>query len=443
MATKRIAASGGDYTNLSEWFSALPATLTEPEIVEVESFDLVDALYIGGKTQTAAEYVEIRAATGHRHTGIAGSGARVRMGTAGTNSPIRIGMPFVRIDGLELFVDKSGSTISPLLMQATTAGSDVRINGCLIHDVAASGTTYSVTAALANLNLSFTNNIVYGARRSADFRTCASVKLYNNIFWRSAANIGVLCDAATTARNNYSGASASGTEDFWTGGTAPTGSHNVSSDATATVDYATGSQINVSGTSVFASVTSGGEDFRPLNGTTALLNTGTTVAAVTTDAIGVSRPQGASYDIGAFEYAAAGSPDATGTGALASITLTAPTGSATGTGGATNGTGTGTLQSIILTAPAGTATGTSAGSGTITTPVMKNNTGTVLANETGVIVNVYNASTGALIVQKTGQTSNASGIVTISDALIVPATTYAYEVVLTGSRRRLPTASAA
>ena len=138
-----------------------------------------------------------------------------------------------------------------------------------------------------------------------------------------------------------------------------------------------------------------------------------------------------------------GGSNATGTGAPASITLSVPTGSATGTGGATNGTGTGTLQSIILTAPAGTATGTSAGSGTITTPVMKNNTGTVLANETGVIVNVYNASTGALIVQKTGQTSNASGIVTISDALIVPATTYAYEVVLTGSRRRLPTASAA
>ena len=138
-----------------------------------------------------------------------------------------------------------------------------------------------------------------------------------------------------------------------------------------------------------------------------------------------------------------GGSNATGTGALASITLTAPTGSATGTGGATNGTGTGTLQSIILTAPAGTATGTLAGAGTITTPVMKNNTGTVLANETGVIVNVYNASTGVLSVQKTGQTSNASGVVTISDALIVPATTYAYEVVLTGSRRILPTASAA
>jgi hypothetical protein len=55
------------------------------------------------------------------------------------------------------------------------------------------------------------------------------------------------------------------------------------------------------------------------------------------------------------------------------------------------------------------------GSGSLTTPVLKNNTGTVLANETGVIVNVYNAATGALVVQKTGQTSNGSGVVTVND----------------------------
>jgi hypothetical protein len=74
----------------------------------------------------------------------------------------------------------------------------------------------------------------------------------------------------------------------------------------------------------------------------------------------------------------------------------------------------------------------------ITTPVLKNNTGTVLASETGVVVNVYNASTGALVLQKTGLTSNGSGIVTFTDAALSAATSYAYEVVLSGGRRRLP-----
>lgn len=81
-------------------------------------------------------------------------------------------------------------------------------------------------------------------------------------------------------------------------------------------------------------------------------------------------------------------------------------------------------------------------SGTITTPVLKNNTGTVLASETGITVNVYNATTGTLIVQKTGLTSNGSGVITITDALIVSGTSYAFEPILSGSRRRLPVVAA-
>ena len=80
--------------------------------------------------------------------------------------------------------------------------------------------------------------------------------------------------------------------------------------------------------------------------------------------------------------------------------------------------------------------------GTITTPALKNNTGTVLAGETGITVNIYHATTGALIVQKTGLTSNASGVIVITDALLVAGTSYAYEPVLSGSRRRLPVVAA-
>lgn len=80
--------------------------------------------------------------------------------------------------------------------------------------------------------------------------------------------------------------------------------------------------------------------------------------------------------------------------------------------------------------------------GTITTPPLKNNTGTVLANETGLTVNVLHPTTSVLVVQKTGQTTDASGIATISDALIVTGTSYAYEPVTTSNGRRLPVATA-
>ncbi len=79
--------------------------------------------------------------------------------------------------------------------------------------------------------------------------------------------------------------------------------------------------------------------------------------------------------------------------------------------------------------------------GAIITPPLKNNTGTILVSETGVIVNIYHLTTGALILQKTAQVSDASGIVTVLDPLIVPGTSYAYEVKLTSNGRRLPVAT--
>lgn len=83
--------------------------------------------------------------------------------------------------------------------------------------------------------------------------------------------------------------------------------------------------------------------------------------------------------------------------------------------------------------------------GVLTTPPLKNNTGTLLANVTGVAVNVYHASSGILIVRKTGQTSDAAGVVTVSDPALVPGTSYAYEVDLSAASlgRRLPVGVAA
>jgi hypothetical protein len=50
--------------------------------------------------------------------------------------------------------------------------------------------------------------------------------------------------------------------------------------------------------------------------------------------------------------------------------------------------------------------------------------------------------TGALVLHKTGLTSDASGIITVTDAAITTGTSYAYEPVLSGGRRRLPTKAA-
>jgi hypothetical protein len=54
---------------------------------------------------------------------------------------------------------------------------------------------------------------------------------------------------------------------------------------------------------------------------------------------------------------------------------------------------------------------------------MKNNTGTLLANETGITVHVYQVG-GGFVVTKTGETTDASGVMTLSDAALSTGTTY-------------------
>lgn len=80
--------------------------------------------------------------------------------------------------------------------------------------------------------------------------------------------------------------------------------------------------------------------------------------------------------------------------------------------------------------------------GTIVTPPLKNNTGSLLASLSGWTVNVYDVSTGAFVLHKTGLSTDASGVLTISDAALSAATTYSYEPVHATYGRRLPIGTA-
>ena len=61
---------------------------------------------------------------------------------------------------------------------------------------------------------------------------------------------------------------------------------------------------------------------------------------------------------------------------------------------------------------------------TFTSAVLKNNTGTILINEVNVTVDVYDDSTGVLVLHKTGETTDGSGILTFADAALSEITEY-------------------
>lgn len=60
---------------------------------------------------------------------------------------------------------------------------------------------------------------------------------------------------------------------------------------------------------------------------------------------------------------------------------------------------------------------------TLTSSVLKNNTGTVLASAAATAY-VSNPTTGALVVKKTGLTTNGSGVASFTDAALVASTSY-------------------
>lgn len=493
MALKTLKASGGDYTTITDWLNSLPSTLTEAEELECYDFDLSLAANTGitiSKTTSSSNYIRIYTASGEGHDGspraVSGSGFRVTGANSG-GPLINISANHVRLEGFEVYNSSTASSAHAIGSPGFTysSGADVRLIGMMMHDET-TGTSYTLNISKSNLGLTLRNCIVFGSQRSIDARSCSSVTLENNTFWRHAAQLGVLIQSGHTAKNCYSGHAGAASEDFWTGGTAPTGNNNASSDTSQATDYTSGVS-SVAGADVFISVTAGSEDFRLKTGTNALVDAGATLGSVTTDAIGTSRPQGASYDIGAIERSSSTTVSVSGAGGIASTsalgspTLTRyATVSISGAGGVASTSALGSpvvsVAGQAIIAGAGGVASTSAlgtpvltryatvsvsGAGGIDsssalgtpvvtsglpansfqTPPIRNNTNTLLANETDVVVNVYNATTGALIVRKTGLTSDSAGKVIVTDAAMTSASTIVYEVVLSGDRRRLPTAT--
>lgn len=95
--------------------------------------------------------------------------------------------------------------------------------------------------------------------------------------------------------------------------------------------------------------------------------------------------------------------------------------------------------SLIATASmfGGSASGGVA-SGTFTSEVLKRNNGTVAASSSLSYVRFYNTSTGALVLSKTGLSTNGSGVFTTTDAALVSGTTYAIDWEEATGQRRMP-----
>lgn len=135
--------------------------------------------------------------------------------------------------------------------------------------------------------------------------TFTNIEIYNNTIY-DWQDYGIFIENATGViiKNNILDDSAGGTTQIRNTGTSVTASYNLYPDGSANNSGVTDSNP-VYGDPDFTNAAGG--DFS-IDADSAAHDAGTTIASVTDDYIGTSRPQGAAYDIGAYEYGSGGSP---------------------------------------------------------------------------------------------------------------------------------------
>jgi hypothetical protein len=280
------------------------------EFIYEDFSDSVAATIGSGWTTDATRYIEVKPGPGNKHDGraraVSGSGAAIEVASARALSLGNSGgAGHIRVTGMVLRCTDTNSGFASLDLQIGSwpSGSDCRITDCIIHDDRATpDTNYTVLASKTNLNVVFENCITYGNHRAMDGRQSVKCDLKQTLLY-GGSDLGAVLDNTSTVENCYSGGRTS--EDWWTGGTAPSGDYNASEDTSATTDYTNGiNSLTASDQFVNASVGTSA-DFTTKTGA-GIIDAGNPVSiGVATDIIGTSRPQGSADDIGAFEFIAA------------------------------------------------------------------------------------------------------------------------------------------
>ena len=305
MTTKVLRATSGagvDYTTLAAWATYVNAlTFSADEILEVDSSAgaIADSatIAIGGYTPGAFSLI-MRAVTGH---GLSSANAlRWNSASAALSSTSGSGSGAYQFTGSKLTVDglqfKCGSATNVV---RTATGTNQVIKNCVIQSSAGTNALFvsSNNPSLDNLaivvNSTGVGVILEGS--NATVTGCTVAKSGT----ASGTGINKTYGGAPVVKNT---AVIGFTTDF--AGTFSASSTNNATDKGTFGGTNAGASGQVSITSAdFGSLTASSEDLRVASGSTKLIDTGAT-AGLSTDIFGVAR--GATYDIGATEYAGGG-----------------------------------------------------------------------------------------------------------------------------------------
>lgn len=287
-----IIKTGGDYATLSLFKAALPGTLTQLQQADIyKQAGGIDetggGVAFSGITTTSSFKIVLNVPSSERGTGLPHSGAYVK----GINGTIRATAQFFDINWLEI----DATDANAALQLSSTSGGVHNVEHSLLHSLGG-----AVAAGTAGVDYNFRNTGIYcdGSSRVWDARGANNLEVSNCTIISLGADHNFLYDSSGNVIKNTH--SAGGTSSCFLDQGSNTGSNNASSDTSATSLFSS-SIASISAAAAYAGATTGAFDLRTKSGFTTFNDAGTTIAAVTDDFIGTSRPQGSAYDIGIFE----------------------------------------------------------------------------------------------------------------------------------------------
>ena len=409
MATKTLGLTARDYSTLAAWASYVNAlNLSANEICDVynDGGAVADTVQVTVSGWTANGFtVTLRAASGQGFGDNANkltnalrynaSNGAALTNNVGYTDAYRFGSSSLIVTGLQFIATASTASSAIKIWSGTT------VNRCILQRAA--GGSYVVSQNGTNFTIN--DSLILHAGAGGGVQTTDTGVAINGctIATTGATGIGI---AQTYAVNPVVKNTAIYGFPIDVQNTAGSGTTNNATDkgTFGGTGWGVSGQTSLSSAD-FESVTSGSSDWRIKTGSTKLINTGAGSVGSGLSVVGTTR--GATYDVGAWEVAASGST-AQGT----TVTATASVIGGTATGGAV--------------------------SGAFASEVLKRNNGTVASSVSLSYVRFYNITTGALVLTKTGVSTNGSGIFTTTDAALTPGTTYAIDWEESGGQRRMP-----
>lgn len=409
IVTKTIG-TGGDYSTLQAWEDAAPANLVTADqvwkgVINSATFNQTPSAQftVSGSTTDATRYKWLTVAPGCSFVDNIGAnplrldtgyGATITAPVIAYTDPFYWVEDFFHLDRVQIITHRVSTLGRALVSNCIVKSSG---GGFVMGDFSSLTNALLTTTSTTNSLLQLGNSVaVTNCTLGVPSDVTTSAQMLTRPSYTSGQvvkNCAIFAAGQAALNTNFTYVNC-----FTDRASPPTGC------TTVAYDTSTGSG--------FTGTTAAAADWR-IKSTSALKDAGTATGAPATDIIGTTRPQGASYDVGAWEYVSAGGTNATASGGTGTGTGSGSGGTATGgsgsAGSAAGGTGTGAGSGS-----GGAATGT--GTGTFTSDAMENNTGAGLLASTAVVWTWYQGAIGAVPTSTTHGTgtTNASGVLTVS-----------------------------